>query len=161
VTHVFARRLGLALLAAVAVTVAVTARATAEQAGNRAAAAADADHEARAAGRATVVALTAAEPVGRSVRPGTATGVQALPLAWADGAGTFVTGTGKACALLTTTGPATVAVEGAGYDPVEAAWPAGGWHVWCWTGLRSGTAYQLRLTPAASGVGVEGVLTDH
>ncbi|MEV6965005.1 hypothetical protein AB0M47_07795 [Hamadaea sp. NPDC051192] len=159
-THTFARKIGLALLAAVVVTIAVTARATAEQAGNRASAAADADREARAAGRATAVALTAVEPLNRSVDAGTPADVRALPVAYAADAAAFVTATGQACALLSTSGPATVAVEGTGYDPIEAAWPGdGGWHVWCWTGLRAGTTYRLRLA-ADPGVRAEGIVTD-
>ncbi|NUT03121.1 MAG: hypothetical protein HOV76_06550 [Hamadaea sp.] len=160
-THTFARKIGLALLAAVVVTIAVTARATAEQAGNRAATAADADRTARAAGRSTAVALTAVEPLNRSIDAGTTTDVRALPVAYAADAAAFVTATGQACALLSTSGPATVAVEGAGYDPIEAAWPGdGGWHVWCWTGLRADITYRLRVA-ADSGVHAEGIVTDH
>jgi hypothetical protein len=159
VTHTFARRAGLALVAAVLVTIGATARATAEQAGNRAATAADADRQARAAGQPDAVALTAAEPLIRGIAAEAADGVRALPFAYAPEA-EFVTSTGRACATLMTTGGATVAVEGLAYDPITVTWPAGSWHVWCWTGLRSGTTYRLRLT-TEPGVRVEGLLTDH
>ncbi|NUR73240.1 MAG: hypothetical protein HOU81_20670 [Hamadaea sp.] len=159
-THTFARKIGLALLAAVVVTIAMTARATAERAGNRAAAAADADRSAQAAGRATAVALTAVEPLNRSADAGEPGDIRALPVAYAADAAAFVTATGRACALLSTSGPATVTVEGAGYHPVQASWTAGGWHIWCWTGLRAGTTYRVHVA-AEPGMKADGIISDH